>query len=288
MSEKLSEVDAYCQKRTEEARRDPRSTHELISASLSEADDERAWEHVVTLHFRATRDVLEAAGALSRSECAEERSLAANILGQLGVPERAFPEECHQLLAGLLEVETDSGVLADVCVACGHLGHPGAVPLLVPLRHHADASVRYAVVHGLMGQEDPQAVAALIELSSDADADVRDWATFALGTQLDLDTPEIREALAHRLNDPDAATRAEAVVGLAKRRDERVLPVLAQALEEGEERCHLDVLFSFVLEAAEVMANPRLLSALFRCREQGCKETAALDRALRACGGSSV
>ena len=62
---------------------------------------------------------------------------------------------------------------------------------------------------------------ALIALSADADADVRDWATFALGTLAAADTPELREALAARVEDADEDTRLEAVHGLALRGDTR-------------------------------------------------------------------
>ena len=66
----------------------------------------------------------------------------------------------------------------------------------------------------------------------DADADVRDWATFGLGVLGDQDTPEVREALFNRLNDQDVDVREEALVGLAKRRDTRILPDLISALEQ--------------------------------------------------------
>ena len=62
---------------------------------------------------------------------------------------------------------------------------------------------------------------ALIALSGDAEDDVRDWATFALGTLAEADDPALRDALAARLDDPDEATRLEAVHGLAVRGDAR-------------------------------------------------------------------
>ncbi len=66
-----------------------------------------------------------------------------------------------------------------------------------------------------------EALNALIELSADADAKVRDWATFALGTLAEADSPALRDALAARLDDADEDTRMEAVHGLALRGDER-------------------------------------------------------------------
>jgi HEAT repeat protein len=90
--------------------------------------------------------------------------------------------------------------------------------------------VRRAVVHGLMGHDDDRAVRALIALSGDDDAAVRDWATFSLGVQIERDAPELRDALAARLSDGDADTRDEAIRGLALRGDERAVE---PALEAG-------------------------------------------------------
>jgi hypothetical protein len=71
----------------------------------------------------------------------------------------------------------------------------------------------------------------LLLLMDDADEDVRDWATFGLGTLGESDSPDIREALFHRLSDEDDNVRQEATAGLGTRRDQRVLPYLIQTLE---------------------------------------------------------
>ena len=78
-------------------------------------------------------------------------------------------------------------------------------------------AVRDGVVDALAGRTDPAAVAALVELSRDAEPAIRDWATFALGTLTDQDSPELRDALVARLDDGDAEARIEAVHGLALR-----------------------------------------------------------------------
>jgi HEAT repeat protein len=96
---------------------------------------------------------------------------------------------------------------------------------------------------------------------------VRDWATFGLGSQIDLDTPRIREALCARLNDPDPITRAEAFVGLARRKDEGVLSPLIAALGSTQ-LDEFDPRQDLVLEAAWEIADPRLLPALRAMQEQ--------------------
>jgi HEAT repeat protein len=63
----------------------------------------------------------------------------------------------------------------------------------------------------------------------------RDWATFGLAQQMeDRDTPEMHEAFVARLGDPDKETQAEAILGLALRKDLRVVQPLIDALGDDE------------------------------------------------------
>ena len=61
---------------------------------------------------------------------------------------------------------------------------------------------------------------------------MRDRAVFGLGSQLDRDSPELRDALFARLADPDP--RGEALVGLARRGDPRGVEALRRAIADGE------------------------------------------------------
>jgi HEAT repeat protein len=271
------------ERRKQQARRDPRSTHELISLALQETDEDRAWEYTEVLRDRATREVFEAACRLLVSRCPLERRLGANILNQFGFPERLYPDEALAVLTEALRRETDPDALASLCTALGFLGLPETVPLLVPLKAYPHFGVRFAVVNGLAGHEEPLAVETLIELSEDRDEAIRDWATFGLGTQNELDTPRSREALAARLSDPDGVTRAEAMVGLARRGDRRVVEPLLESLDpEGITRW-FDPRDDLVLEAAGAIADPRLLPALLRLKQSGYRGGGPLDDAIRHC-----
>jgi HEAT repeat protein len=241
---------------------DPRSTAELISISLrGEADDERALDALHLLHWRGTRDVLKAAAHLLRSPLPHERARGADILGQLGIPERTFPEECVRLLLDVLRRETEPAVLESAATALGFFHDPRAVPALVKLKAHPNPAVRFGVVQGLSGQELPEAVAALIELSGDPDDDIRNWATFELGTQLETDVPELREALLRRVSDPHGEIQGEALVGLARRKDPRVLEPLVAALSA-------PTVLVLAVEAAELLEDPRLLPVLVQLRDR--------------------
>jgi HEAT repeat protein len=133
----------------------------------------------------------------------------------------ALPDEEEAALREMAAREREPSVLAAIACAFGHLGAPYGGDWLIAQRAHADPGVREAVAFALGGRGGEPALAALIELSADPEPGIRDWATFALGTLAEHDSPDLREALAARLQDPDDDTRLEAVHGLALRGDPR-------------------------------------------------------------------
>ncbi len=155
----------------------------------------------------------------------------------------------------LLEREREEMVLAATCTALGHHRDPRAVPPLARLRDHPAPSVRLAVAVAVGGFDAPAAIEELIDLSADADPDLRDWATFGLGSQTDANTPAVSEALARRLADEDADTKGEAILGLARRKDARVVGPLLTDLAAPHDR-------TLVLEAARELGDPRLHTPL--------------------------
>jgi HEAT repeat protein len=132
---------------------------------------------------------------------------------------------------------------------------------MAALKNHPDAGVRFGVVLGVSCHEDDLAIQTLMELSADPDADVRNWATFGLGSQIDSDTPAIRASLVARLTDEDADTRGEALVGLARRQDQRMIEPLLKDLEDGYAG-------SLLVEAAAQIGDPRVYPALLWLRER--------------------
>jgi HEAT repeat protein len=265
---------------------DSRSVAELIAVALSDPHtyEHGGWDAVVAVRRQGTEEVLERATALCQSFCAVERRIGADILGQLGSPEQRFPRQRLNVLLKMLRRERESQVLYSVLIALGHLAETDAIGPAARLRTHPDSSVRYAVAHALTGYDDPLALNSLIDLTDDEDAEVRDWATFGLGTQVDCDFPALRDALVARLSDPDEVVRSEALIGLARRKDDRVLAALLQELA-GES---IDV---GVIEAAELLADPQLHPALLavwnRCNTNEeileSRDRLLLDRAILSC-----
>lgn len=118
-------------------------------------------------------------------------------------------------------------------------------------------------------------VDTLIDWSRDADSSVRDWATCALALR-DDDSDAIRAALLERVSDIDFDTKSEAMLGLARRGDVRVLPYLIEALTCG----HVGTLF---VEAASHLALEQLIEPLQNLTTWWDVDEALLAEAIENC-----
>jgi HEAT repeat protein len=211
---------------------------DIFTQSLSgEYDDDAPWDAVRTLHRMGSREVFEHASEWCGSPNPLKRARGADVLAQLGKtadhPTNNFPDESFSVVSALVRGEKDPLPLLSAIHAPGHIGNPLAVPLVIEHQLHPNPNVRFAVAFALGKFGDiPTAIEALMALTQDVDHDVRDWATFGLGVLGNSDSPEIRDALVRRLTDPDGDVREKAMVGLAKRKDRRVLVPLLSALEQ--------------------------------------------------------
>ena len=216
-----------------DAKHDPRSVSELFDAAFL-SDNDAAWDAIAALHWRGSKEVLDRALALIHSDVATVRGRGADILSQLGIPERTFPDECFCAVLPLLADEAQS-VVFDAIIALQHIDDLRAASHIIPFADHCDDNIRYAVAFALGAVETLEATATLLALTTDHDADVRNWATFGLAQQRDADTDQIREALAARLADDDPDVSYEAIIGLGRRRDRRAVGFLKTMLHNDPE-----------------------------------------------------
>ena len=184
------------------------------------------------------------------------RARGASILGQLCAPQSLeqekskkpgdpiFVDESYEVISRMLGSESDAEALGSELFALGHHYREAAVPLILQYVARRDESIRFAATCSL-GQfpQNETAVKALLRLAEDPDDDVRDYALFALGTQSNIDTPELREVLAKHLVDPFSNAKEEAIAGLAKRQDERAVLPLLRLMESGSYPVHLEDCF---------------------------------------------
>jgi hypothetical protein len=266
----------------------------------SDHDDDGYWAVVVEIQRRATTWLFDEAVRLVGEHDAHLRRVACDVLGQIGyAQDRPRRAETLPVLLHVCATDEHAGVVASAIFALGHLaGYSGnlrSLDAIVAHAGHHHSAVRHAVAsalpsvastlasvtgHARLCASDT-AVATLVQLTTDPDSDVRDWATFGLGSQLNADDTAIRQCLRARLNDSDDDTRHEAISGLARRHDPTVIPYVREALE-AESVSHLAV------EAAAVLRHPCLLPALLDIREWWDVDVELLDAAIRNCDPARV
>ncbi|MEU0374721.1 ankyrin repeat domain-containing protein [Streptomyces sp. NPDC006283] len=221
--------------------RTPHAT--LAERALNHGDPDRDdWIEAVTALWRlGDEETFRTAVGWCASDEPLHQAFAADVLGRLGFRAesggrvvRPFAARALPLLRELSREAKDPEVVQAAVLALGHHGDPASLPEILRHAGSPDAGVRLRValaLCGLVPGDHEEGVRTLIGLTRDAQASVRDWATTGLAG-VDADTPEIREALAARVQDPDAETVAEAARGLAMRQDPRAEEVLTRLLAE--------------------------------------------------------
>jgi HEAT repeat protein len=241
---------------------DPRPIDEVIAIALTkdvDIDGDDYWNLLWVLQSRLPA-IFDKIKELAMSDDPASRDLAATVLGQNGLKEKALSQECVSLLKAMLIAEQLSKVQVSIIYALGHHHDSSCLPALLKFESHTEADVRYALTHTLGGMEEDAAIEALCRLPSDGDTDVRSWAAFGIGSLTQRKTDSIRNALVARLNDEDDEVRGEALVGLAERCEVCVASAFLRELQKSSP----ETLRSWVLiqdSAAAVRkchtANPR-------------------------------
>ncbi len=239
-----------------------------------------------------SEDLLQRLSALARSASARRRAVAIEVAGKLyrrrGSSHEPFALAQTQAL--LLQALQDPAPRVRRAAAYGisERPHPDSLPLLLRELTHPDPSLRLALCVALGRCEAAAAIDALIRLAQDTEAEVRNWATFGLGTlREEADTPALREQLVRNLGDANDEVRGEALCGLAARRDPRALTHLLTSPNVLAWRV-------FELEAAKQLADPCLLPQLRALQAQAATRPGIysywqhhLEDAVTACEGGA-
>jgi HEAT repeat protein len=269
-----------------------RSLQRLVRHAVRRWESDAGWAVIAELQMRGNLQTLSRVRSLVASPNWRHRAVGLGVASQLRCrtnrsmsrsEEYALEETQAMLLAGLRDRRDE--VIAVAACGFSHRPHPAALPDLVALSGHSDASMRFNLTLALGRYAEPDAIAALLRLARDSDALVRDWATFGLGTLQEVDTTDVRQLLWENLHDEDEVVRGEALAGLAQRQDPRVTPYLIETLDDA---CRV-----YELEAAEAVADPALLEPLRAVARRVDRSAAdrhwldTLDAALAACESGS-
>ncbi|WP_397363856.1 hypothetical protein [Olleya sp. R77988] len=222
------------------------TSEKIFTRLLNNKTQKTFWENISELRKRPNKEVYNQAFKLASSERDKEKIIGIYVLAQLGFDPRFQQKKTVDLYFKLLENEKSPKVISAILSSIGHNNeniNENRISKLVKYKNHSFSDVRFELVLALSCLENENAIRTLIELSQDKHSDIRNWATWALGTQLETDSELIRTALWNRISDKDESARFEAISGLAQRKDNRITEILKKELEK------IDNFGSLILES---------------------------------------
>nr|WP_315239513.1 hypothetical protein [uncultured Flavobacterium sp.] len=234
------------------------SNEKIFDRLLSNKSNKNYWKYISELRKRKSKDIFKKSIILINSEIAKERIIGIDILAQFGYP-RLHKKIILKKFFSLLKTETDKYAISSLFYGIGHNNDNltnKEIDLISSFKKHKSSRVRYSLAFALLTKEESKAIETLIELSKDRDSEIRDWATFGIGTQIETDNQIIREALWKRINDKDENTKYEAIIGLAKRKDKKIKEVLKNELLK------IDEFGSLILEAIEELNDKEFITLI--------------------------
>lgn len=213
-------------------------SNDKIFSRLESIKSKKAyWEYISILRSRSSEEVFIKCTELINSDSANHKKIGIDVLAQLGLPPRKFLKQTLKTYFHLLKVEENPEILMSVLYGISHNNEnlsKSKIHLLCSFAKNENKLIKEGLVAALIGIEDKLAIETIIKFSSDKINQIRNWATFDLGTLLTIDNEKIRTALWKRVNDKHQETRLEAIIGLANRKDQRINEIIIQELKAGE------------------------------------------------------
>ena len=241
------------------------SNEKLLARLINNKSNRTYWSNISELRKRGSFEFFEQCVLLAKSEIPKERIIGIDILSQLNSQGKMKPysKRVFTFLLKRLQLEKDPLALMSILFGIGHnneyLTKDKDIEYIIEYRKNENNSIRECVVFALLGIDNAIAINTLIELSKDKFSNIRNWAVFGLGSQLERNTDEIKQALFDRVNDKHIETKSEAILGLAIRKDFRVKELIRQELLTESFGC---LLFEAIEEIQDVAFLP-ILEDLF-------------------------
>ena len=220
------------------------------------------WENIRELHSRPNMDVFARSVAFVNSGNVKKQIIGIDVLAQLGLPLRPFLKDTLELCFNLLKPEDNHMVVVALLYAIGHNNenlNNQQIEKICKCTGLQNSSIKQALVFSLLGIDNAKAIEVLITLSDDRNKNVRNWATFGLGSQIKANNQKIRDALWRRTKDKYQETKLEAILGLARRKDKKVKEIIQSELVGGE---FGTLLFESILQLNDDIFLPSLREIL--------------------------
>ncbi|WP_299887152.1 hypothetical protein [uncultured Lacinutrix sp.] len=209
----------------------------IFNRLLNNKTQKTYWDNISELRRRPNQSVFDEAYKLAKSNIDKQKIIGLHILQQLGFEPRYNKKQTVELHFKLLEKTQSDNVLKSIFHGIGHNNdelNDKQVSKLVEFQNVKNIDVKHALISALSGIEHSKAINVLIIFMKDKVSSIRNWATFGIGSLIESDNKEIRNALWNRVTDNHFETKSEAIVGLANRKDKQIKNIIISELKKGD------------------------------------------------------
>lgn len=149
------------------------------------------------------------------------------------IPRLKNPKESSErhlgLMFDLLAKEKDEKMISThlsmISVAIDYINDE-QLQIIYSYRNTNSQLIKEGLNSVLLGLDTNEAIEITLQLMDDKYRGIRYWAVFNIAHKIEKDSPSIRIALWKRMDDQDLVIKRMAMVGLAKRKDDRVKEML--------------------------------------------------------------
>jgi len=204
---------------------------QLILKAYNEKDENIYMSYIDQLRERGDDEIFQLTKELVYSKDSVYRKISASILSQFGYKTKRYRGESIYLLGKLLHDKNEDVVSAAI-YGFGHRKCLRYADKLASFVSSSSLLIKEALAFSLGGYEKQKSIDALIVLMQDENYNVRNWSTFSMAQITESNTPKICDALYKNLFDKKLEVRGEALLGLALRKDKRVIDAIIEDLQK--------------------------------------------------------
>ncbi|WP_434779571.1 hypothetical protein [Neisseria sp. Ec49-e6-T10] len=240
----------------------------LISLLKNEKQNKR-YAAARELQLRGGKEIIRLAIQLTQDISYKQRAIGAFILGQISLSTDQ-ESDIVKLLCDLSVQDKSAIVRADAVSALGHrcsknnIHSDIVINSLALTTFDSSVNVRQSTAFALSYLNSESVSPLLLTLLQDENLNVINWAAFAINT-LDYDSLEIRDIFFKLLESSNHEIKKEAIIGLAKRRDQRVLPFIKNELKIA---IKVGLVYDDTIEAVGLLGDISLLPEMNKILKQ--------------------
>lgn len=160
----------------------------LIEKAYNAKTENNYWNQITELRKFVNDEMISESFKLIDSDDWKCKQIGIDVLCQLGQKRKIFIKELFDKIFNILETSINKKLICASLFAVGHNNtylKPKQIKELEKFQNSKSKDIRYALTFCLLGVENDKATKMLIKLAQDRSPQVKDWATFGLGTQID-------------------------------------------------------------------------------------------------------